>query len=360
MLVVAESLLANCPRIGWDIVWPGIQNDSEFGRAVFEKFVHLYRHDKVAEFAKHLNERQMADMYLWLTTQYPYEQDPQHKGAHAVGARESIAHFRDGLLQQLKVCGTGEACLQIVRIARELPQLTWLKWTMLDAERNMRMKTWRPPKPEHIIRLAQNNRRRYVENGRQLLDVLCESLERLEQKLHGEMPAVNDLWDNRGDSRNAQYYPKDEIHFSDYIARHLRENLEQQRGIIINREVQIRRGQTDIHIDAVNPGSDREGVDIIKAIIEVKGCWNRELETAMKSQLVDRYLQDSQCPNGIYLVGWFRCEKWCNEDYRKRDTPGYSVNEASAHFSDQATEISQSSSIPDLNLKAFVLNTRLC
>ena len=75
----------------------------------------------------------------------------------------------------------------------------------------------------------------------------------MEQKLHDETLAVNDLWDNRGDSRNAQYCPKEELHLSDYVARHFRENLEQQRGVIINREVQIRKGQTDLHFDSVNP-----------------------------------------------------------------------------------------------------------
>ena len=50
---------------------------------------------------------------------------------------------------------------------------------------------------------------------------------------------------------------------------------------------------------------------------EVKGCWNRELKHAMKTQLVDRYLKDNQCQHGLYLIGWFNCEQWDNKDRRE-------------------------------------------
>jgi len=97
----------------------------------------------------------------------------------------------------------------------------------------------------------------------------------------------------------------------------------------------------------------------VKAIIEVKGCWHPELETAMESQLVGRYLQDNQCPNGLYLVGWFMCDKSSNQDYRKKQAPSYSIQKARNHFVDQAIEVSSKSEIPHLTLRSFVLNTAL-
>jgi len=359
IIAIAESLLANCPNEGFDFVWPVIESDTKFGLEIFEKFVRLYRHDKVGTFAKSLNERQVAKLYIWLVKQYPYEEDPQYQGAHAVGFRESVAHFRNSLLEHLKNRGTLESLQEIHQIAREMPHLGWLKWTILEAEKNTRAKTWRPLTPEQIIRLAQDSQRTFVEDGRQLLEVICESLDRLEKKLHDELPAVNDLWDNRGKSRQPAWFPKDEGYLSDYITRHLKDDLSLQRGIIVNREVQIQRGQeTDIHIDAVNP-SMSGGVDIIRAIIEVKGCWNQELETAMETQLVGKYLQENQCPNGLYLVGWFMCDKWNDEDYRKKRTPKYSIEEARKHFAEQAETIAEYEDIPNLSLRAFILDARL-
>ena len=358
VVAVTESLLANCPNEGWEFIWSEIENDTKFGLEVFEKFVRLYRHDKIGSFADRLNESQVARLYIWLVRQYPYEEDPQYRGAHAVGFRESVAHFRDDLLSHLKTRGTLESLQEIYHIARDMPQLGWLKWTILEAEKNTRAKTWRPVTPGEIIRLAQDSQRAFVQDGGQLLEVICESLERLQSKVRGELPAIEDLWDNRGNSRNPAWCPKEEGHLSDYVARHLRDDLSTQRGIIVNREVQIRRGQeTDIHIDAVNP-SISGGVDIIRAIIEVKGCWNQELDTAMESQLVKRYLLENQCPNGLYLVGWFKCEKW-SDDYRKRDCPKYSFENAKEQFTQQAKDVCLRSQIPGIELRSYVLDVRL-
>jgi len=178
--------------------------------------------------------------------------------------------------------------------------------------------------------------------------------------LHGEKLAVSDLWDNRGNAQHPEYWPKDEPHLSDYVARHLEQDLGPTRGIIVNREVRIRRGEhTDIHIDAVQPGEAGQAINLIKAIVEVKGCWHSELETAMESQLVSWYLQDNQCPNGLYLVGWFMCKKWSDKDYRKKQTSGYSLQEARSHFAGRAGEVTGKSTIPNLALRSFVLDIAL-
>jgi hypothetical protein len=359
VLVITESLFGNYPGIAWPTIWPCIQADTQFGRELFERFADRYRHKKQGLFVQQLSEQQLGDMYLWLAEQYPYHEDPKWEGVHCIGPRESIAEFRDGLLNSLRNRGTKESLQQIRRTAEALPQLSWLKWTILEAEKNTRAKTWRSLTPQQIISLAQDSHRTFIESGTQLLNVISESLDRLEQRLHGELPAIYDLWDNRGDNRKPSYCPKDEPHLSDYITRHLLDDLSRQRGIIVNREVQIRRGQeTDIHIDAINLLSGGQ-VDIIKAIIEVKGCWNPDLETAMDQQLVGRYLQDHQCPYGIYLIGWFACDKWTDNDYRKKQSPQYPLEHAISHFEEQAKEISAKSSIPGLALKAHVLDAHL-
>jgi len=108
-------------------------------------------------------------------------------------------------------------------------------------------------------------------------------------------------------------------------------------------------------VDAIarNPRSGKP--QRISVIIEVKDCWNQKLLTAMKDQLVDRYLSESDCRHGFYLVAWFLCDTWDDEDYRKGDTPRWSLQQAREHFQGQAAELSQDGVL----IRSFVLDTEL-
>jgi hypothetical protein len=85
------------------------------------------------------------------------------------------------------------------------------------------------------------------------------------------------------------------------------------------------------------------------------GCWNKELDQAMKTQLVDRYLKDNRCQHGLYLIGWFNCEQWDNGDYRKAHSSKLMMHEAQQKFDVKAVERSQQ----DIRIKAVILNTAL-
>ena len=157
------------------------------------------------------------------------------------------------------------------------------------------------------------------------------------------------------------FRPIDENAFSDYVKRYLDRDLK-SRGIIVNREVELRRNyggkpgeRTDIHIDAVLKRPNGETYDSITAIIEVKGCWHSELETAMESQLVGRYLANNTCRYGLYLIGWFSCQQWDSQDSRKNKTPKITLDEARKQFNLQAETLSSSGNI----VYAYVLNTAL-
>ena len=108
-------------------------------------------------------------------------------------------------------------------------------------------------------------------------------------------------------------------------------------------------------MDAIVRGPKREVYDSVTVIIEVKGCWNRELNEAMRTQLVDKYLKDNRCEHGLYLVGWFNCNKWDDNDYKKRDSPQCGIEEAQKQFDAQAAELSQGG----VRIKALVIDTAL-
>ena len=140
-----------------------------------------------------------------------------------------------------------------------------------------------------------------------------------------------------------------------WVARNLEPELE-KRGIVVAREVQTRRGErTDVYVTALIPGLAGGTFEQIRVIIEAKGCWHRELKTAMETQLVDRYLKEYECNHGIYLVGWYVCDQWDEDDRRKIDTPKWSVQEARQFFEEQAAKLSASNP----TIQAVVLNTAL-
>jgi len=344
---------------GRPTVWPAIQQNVEFGREVLSS-VAFEADIGRANTSSRLTEEQLADLYLWLVRQYPYSEDPSQGEDYEVRPRERAADFRSSLLQQLKTKGTPQACAAIRRIMNELPELDFLKWTLLEAQAITRRQTWLPPSPQDILTIASSQQKRLAQSGEQLLEVLVESLHRLEEKLQGETPAAIDLWD---EIAKGVYRPRDENRFSDYVERYLRDDLT-PRKIIVNREVEIRRGEgstpgerTDIHVDVIVTKESGEEPERVSAIIEVKGCWNKkELNHAMKTQLVERYLKDNLCQFGLYLVGWFNCIQWDKTDSRIKKTPRkINIDGARKQFDAQAKELSQAG----LEIRAFVMNTAL-
>ncbi|ELS02449.1 hypothetical protein Xen7305DRAFT_00021630 [Xenococcus sp. PCC 7305] len=340
----------------WSTIWSEIQQDLEFGK----KLIHRITWGILKSSILDLSEKDLADLYIWLVHQYPYEKDPIYDEAHVVEPRERIARFRDSILTQLKETGTFQSCQEIRRIASKFPELNWLKATLFDAQRNRRTKTWQPPKPYEILKLIRDGNKRLINDGNELLEVLIDSLKRLELELQGETPGARDVWDKIDPSKKHIYKPVDENTFSDYVKRFLDRDLK-QRGIIANREVELRPSQggakgerTDIHVDVVKK-SNGEIYDSITVIIEVKGCWHKELDTAMETQLLNRYLKDNACQHGLYLIGWFHCEQWDSSDYRKGKAPKISLVEAKEKFDQQAKDLSQLGS----TVQAFVLNAAL-
>lgn len=347
----ARALMRNTSDVGWPVVWPAIQSDAEFGKNVIEGAATTFRDETKTRWEHRLNEWQLADLYTWVVRQYPFAEDPNYTGSHVISTRETTGHWRNSLLTMLKDRGTIEACENIERIMRELPELTGLKWALLEAQDLARRNNWKPLEPKYIYLIIGDKQKRLVQNGEQLLEVIKESLSRFEHKLHDETPAVRDLWneprytDDQG-RRHVVYTPKEEEGFSDVVKRHLDADL-RERGVVVNREVVIRRStgnqdgeRTDIHVDAITEDADSNTYQTIKVIIEVKGCWHRELNRAMESQLVGRYLQENTSQYGLYLVGWFRCDQGHRDDWRKDATPRISLEEVRRQFSAQATALS--------------------
>jgi hypothetical protein len=76
--------------------------------------------------------------------------------------------------------------------------------------------------------------------------------------------------------------------------------------------------------------------------------------TAMKTQLVGKYLTDNQCRYGVYLVFWFDCDSWDRRDSRWRARARFdSMDALKSILAAQAAEL------PGFSVRPLVLDARL-
>ena len=355
---VAVVFWVNASESNWDRLWKLLITDLRMFKDVVMDVADDRRTAMRHQTA--LNEKQTAELYIHLESHFPRAQDSCDHHAHFVSPRESVEHYRDQLLSELAERGTPDAIAEIKRIHSKLPHLDFLKRVMRSARRKMLEATWTPLTIRQAHEITHRPMSRLVRNDRELQNVILESLQRLQRKLHGETPAVVDLWYPSGPKKAKKWTPKDENAFSDYVKRHFDDDL-RNCGIVSLREVEIRRGngstgeRTDLYVIASVFGTDPGMFDTVRVIVEVKGCWHAELRTAMEAQLKSRYLRDNDCVCGIYLVGWFACDAWTTADTRQKHTPKWTLTEATDFFASQSKAFSDDGAY----LKSVVIDAAL-
>ncbi|MEV8547264.1 hypothetical protein [Streptomyces sp. NPDC051572] len=234
---------------------------------------------------------------------------------------DPLSTLHAGLLALLVSKRTPDAVREVTRLAGRYPQLTDLRWHAKDLPREVAELQVRPLTPEQLRRLAADSTLRTVTDARHLQDIVLASLDRIQAIIQGPNYPVIVLW-NRDDPRlnQAKCWPCWEDDFSDFITALLRQDIGGHR-VVINREVEIARPRlpgrrTDIQVQATAPPSEH-GDGPLTVVIECKGCWNRDLPTALADQLVRDYLRTPRTA-GIYLIGYFDCPRWDEDDRRRR------------------------------------------
>ena len=341
----ARILFASARGAGWDVLWPRLRDSPEFADRFLEAVGGWFFFSERP--LNELTEQEVANLYVLVSRRYPHESDPEIDGVHHVNRREEIGRWRDTLLRHLRERETPAARYALAFLVQELPEQDWLPHTLRKVEEAVRRNQWQPPASADVLDLLRRRDRRLVHHADHLMEVVLETLEELERDLHGELPQVESLWN--------EDRPKNEEALSNFVAVFLKNRIA-GRGVVIGREVQIHhtRDRLDIRVDAVRPSTDGP-MDTISVVIEVKGCWHRSLQTAMDTQLLNQYLRPNEVRHGIYLVGWFLCEEWTDDDYRKRDSSAQFQNREGAQrvLTAQAQQLSSESG---LLMRAVVLD----
>lgn len=353
---VAVGLLLNhIDEKRWSSTWASVCADLDLAKAVLIGIADHLSRDSEKLVAK-LAEEQIAELFRFIEEHWPREQDPKTlKGTiYQVSPRMEMGYFRDSLLAHLRERGTKAACVVLDMIQKEYPHIEWLTWAIQEARVNTRRKSWTPPTPLELRALCSDTLKRRIGGPNDLLAVLMESLERIHARMVGETPQAYLLW-NEQDGR---CWPKDENALSDYLKAELTKDLD-QRGVFIGREVEIRRtapstnGQrVDLRVTVSTTDDNGLPSGSASVIVEVKGSWHAELENAMESQLVKRYLQENQCQHGIYLVGWFSSAKWDTPGNRKARAEGRDISATRTLLEAQAVAMTNGTRV----IRSFVMD----
>jgi hypothetical protein len=305
---VGALLTARSTDASWTRLWPLFQIDKEFGLALVARLAG----DRDDGITSRLTEAQAGALFEWLENQWPHRDEP----GLPVPARQSIGDWRDGIVMRLAARGTADAVKELDRLAAVFPDLLWLRPRRHHAAELVQRHAWLAPSPADVLRLAEAHERRWIRSDADLLDAVVESLIRAERELQGQPPAAQQLWDAK------LVQPKPENELSDWLALFLRRDLIGG-GVVVGRELQVRSraggrmgDQPDLTIDAVaKAGAAPRARFSLR--VEVKGCWHRDVDTAMSAQLVDRYL-DAGHPAGLYIVGYFEADEWGGSAGRAR------------------------------------------
>lgn len=343
-IINAFLLIKYSPDDFFEYVWEEFQNDTELSKKIAQKIASEDRHQH--EKLTSLSEGQLAKLYIWLEKNYPVVEDSKKNGG--ITTMNMLSDFRSSVLNHLVTKGTEEACNQMLNILEALPDRKWLKLEFEESKEIYRRENWVPLKVNHLLSLVNDKKTRIIKNEQDLLNSTLEKLDDLQKRLQDQEQSESIIYWNE----DPVVKPKDENRMSDLIKNYLQDSLSKE-GVILNREVEIERGnKTDIHVTALIP--EGEGYNPIKLVIEVKGCWHKDLRIAFKDQLIKKYLQGKGISTGIYLVGWFACEKWNRDDYRFKQTPKISFMEAEELFISQQEALIEE--FPNLLIKSKTLD----
>jgi len=328
---VASTALRLAFRDTWPLVREVVTGDVVLGRAIFEQMVAHADYEVTEE----LDESMLADVIDALFALFPPEDDPPlTAGAGFVTHRSQAGRLRDGLVANLAARGTDAAVRMIQRLDATHQHAGVLPYRLKDA-REARRARWPAPEPRDIVALAERTDARIVVSDEHLQQLLVASLRRAQTALRGTPPRVLELWNQN------PLTPKDEGALSDWLQSWFEQDL-RLGGRLIGRELQVRPSASgkgvgesvDLHVSAA-AGELVADAETLNVRVEVKGCWNPELETALSGQLAARYLQASALDRGLFVVGHYDAEGWA-KDWRRSKCRNYDSAAALERYVAQA------------------------
>lgn len=255
-----------------------------------------------------LEPSQIADLYLWARDALP--RPVRREGVTSV---DVVAEFADTMLGRLTETHTDEAADQLHRVA-QVTHEPWHRALAARATEAAHAATWIPLDPDELTEVLADPRRRAITGEAQLAATIREALDELKHDIETDAAVRRRYWDKQGGDE-VRWRPLGENDVSSELSRELRQRIGER--VFVGREVEIeprigsQAGESiDIFVTVRGDGPP------VTCVVEVKGNWNDQVRTAMRTQLAERYLRGPETRTGIYLVAWFAVDGWDPDDYR--------------------------------------------
>jgi hypothetical protein len=289
-----------------------------------------------------LSDEQLGDLFIWLRKEFGIAPEIP------AFTTEPEWTYQGTILVALQQRRRATSIAALDRIEQLYPTDWYIRKATWDAKRLFMDARWEPLDPAAVKRIIEDRRQLLVRDEQELMEAVWEALHDYQTAIRTEGSRVMRLWNE------PVYTPKPEEPLSREISDELQRVLI-SRGVRAALEVKIREGQfVDIYVSAVTSDSKQR---LLSLIIEVKGCWHKDLKTALATQLAMRYLKENESHLGIYLAVWFLCDKWDGrKDARKRKTPRKALPAIQAFLEQQAREATADT---PSEIRAFVLDATI-
>jgi len=316
----------------WPEIWPILKSRPALMRSIVLTVGHHRGGERWPTSANDASK--LAQLFLFVRKLFPPGKDePTPGGAYTPTPRMLAAQFRNELPRWLAAIGTEEACNHLEQIAARLPadERIWIRWVLRDGVISMRRKAWTAPTTSVVTTMMANADSRLLRTEDDLLNLVTESLARLEDHLQRRSNSpIDEYWTQRKIGKKKVFAPIAEVPAARKIAAWLEHDLEKRKGITIQREVSVQWNQrTDLEVRAVAIAG---GMAVpLEITVEVKGCWHRDVLTGLEAQLRRGYLKKSGRTHGVYLVLWTECPAWSDPaDSRCNRLPARTLTQARA------------------------------
>lgn len=352
---VAVALLNERILESWGEVSRFVEQNPEHGRRVLALFAHGGRSGRRDDDAPgpiaRLDPSQLGQLVGLLLEFFPPESDPEYEGAHSVAPDDSARELRNQLISALgnrEDQGAVDALKDLER--RFGARYPWLRRPRARAERARRLSQWLPLPLDVIGEVLRSADGRLVRSEDDVLEGIRLAIQGYERHLRQEgADSVEDLWNTAAGRAPS---PKVEEHVSSKICGAIRSYFEDL-AIAADREVEIHRravraaggepgSELDVLVQVPARGTIRGSQ--IRIPIEVKLSHNPEVKTAMKAQLVDRYMPQLGAMHGVYVVAWMDAP--AGSGLASAHRPKWaSIEDAGADLKRQAADLAESQDV---------------
>ncbi len=292
-----------------------------------------------------LSSTQLGHLYVWAIRNLPPEPD-RPPGVYDV---IPVYEFPKRIRRMLTSRVSEESVTALYGAADELDD-SWLREEAADLTVELRRSAWEPIKPREVLKVLDNPHKRVIVSEAQLARVLLDALDAVADDIRQDTNHRTLYWHRQHGTSPKAYIPLDEPEFMIRLGWHLSRFL---KGVSLRHEVELNhRFGTVEGSEADIQAIVQTGSQDISVVIEGKGIWHAEVETAIETQLHDRYLTGSATFTGIYVVGAFRGDLWLTADSRRATAEKRDPDQLRQYLSAEAGRLSQ----PPKAIHARVIN----